>query len=198
MSGNIEIAKKAGLDVSVVEKVFSTILSEVKEGEQVKVRNFGTFRRRKTPARTLSTPIIQGGKPITFPGGYCVAFHQSVKAKDELNGKGGAPDDDEDEKPKAAAKPAKPPKPAKEAKPAKAAKAEAKKPAVAKGKKAAPPSEPEEDDDEDEDEEESEDEDEADEEEMPKKKGAKKAASDDEDDDEEEEEDDEDSDDEDE
>lgn len=185
MPGINEIAKKAGLDVGLVAKVFDTILVEVKEGEQVKIKNFGTFKRRKTPGRKLSTPIINGGKDVVVPPGYCLAFHQSTSVKAEMNGKA-APAASETKASKTKEKPApekkaapeKKGKPAAAKKPAKAdvdedddedeEEDEKKKPAAKKAppsKKAAPKKPVDEDeDDEDEDEDESSDDDDEDEE----------------------------------
>jgi nucleoid DNA-binding protein len=164
MSGTIEIAKRAGLDVGIVEKVFDTIRTEVSDGEAVKIRGFGTFKRRKTPARKLATPIINGGKPVEVPAGFCLAFHQSTQVKDFLNG--GAKEAPAAKKAagkKAEEKPAKKAaeKPAKEEKAAKAAPKKAEeKPAkkAAPAKKSAPKDDDEDDEDRDEDEEENEDE----------------------------------------
>lgn len=181
MSGIQEVARGAGLKTEMVADVFEQILSRIASGEDVRIKGFGTFKRRMYKGRVISTPVVSDGKPVKYSDSYVLKFHQSALAKQRLNvvaAKAGkakkAADDEAEEKPAA-----KPKKGAKKAPPPEAEAVESeeadaeedappKKP-VAKPKKAAaskpakkatkPPPPPEDEDDEEEDDEEEDDED---------------------------------------
>jgi nucleoid DNA-binding protein len=85
MSGLVEVAKEAGLKPEVVANVFETILSMAANGDSVRIKGFGTFERRNYPGRTLVTPAVNNGEPITYPDSYVLKFHQSGLAKRRIN-----------------------------------------------------------------------------------------------------------------
>ena len=85
MPGVHEVAKSSGVRPEVVAAVFETILASVADGETVRIMGFGSFQRRAFAGRTLQTPAVNGGKPITYPGGYVLKFQQSQQAKRRIN-----------------------------------------------------------------------------------------------------------------
>ncbi len=85
MSGLVEVAKESGLKPEVVANVFETILSMAANGEDVRIKGFGTFRRRSYKGRTLVTPAVNNGEPITYPDSFVLKFHQSTLAKRRIN-----------------------------------------------------------------------------------------------------------------
>jgi nucleoid DNA-binding protein len=87
------------LDTSeVLEDFFNTIIEHCKNGETVRIKNFGTFKARVYKGRTLKSPLLEDGE-ITFGDQLVLRFHQSLVAKRRLND-GYVP---EGEKPKKAA-----------------------------------------------------------------------------------------------
>lgn len=85
MSGLVEVAKESGLKPEVVVNVFETILAMVANGDKVRIKGFGTFERRKYKGRTLVTPAVNNGEPITYPDSFVLKFHQSTLAKRRIN-----------------------------------------------------------------------------------------------------------------
>ena len=80
-----EIAKAAGVKRDVVVDVFEAIFQLVRDGEVVRVTGFGTFERKSFPGRTVQSPAINEGEPVTFGDVYRLAFKQSRQAKRRLN-----------------------------------------------------------------------------------------------------------------
>lgn len=87
MSGLADVAKKANVKREVVQDVFEAILSMVKNGDDVRIKGFGTFERKTYPGRTLQTPAVNEGKPIKFADSFLLKFRQSALAKRRLNTK---------------------------------------------------------------------------------------------------------------
>lgn len=85
MSGLVEVAKESGLKPDVVANVFETILAMTANGDLVRIKGFGTFQRRKYKGRTLRTPAVNNGEPITYPDSFVLKFHQSTLAKQRIN-----------------------------------------------------------------------------------------------------------------
>lgn len=85
MSGLVEVAKETGVKPEVVANVFETILSMTANGDLVRIKGFGTFQRRKYKGRTLTTPAVNNGQPITYPDSFVLKFHQSTLAKRRIN-----------------------------------------------------------------------------------------------------------------
>jgi len=85
MAGIHEIAKAAGLKASDVTDVFEAVFQLVRSGESVRVAGFGSFDRKTFPGRTVTSPVINEGEPITFGKSYRIAFRQSDQAKRRLN-----------------------------------------------------------------------------------------------------------------
>lgn len=94
MSGMVDIAKSIGVKQEVVSEVFEEILKRVDNGEEVRIKGFGTFKGKIYPGRTLQSPTVNDGKPIKFGDSVTLKFRQSQLAKQHLN----------KPKPKAAAK----------------------------------------------------------------------------------------------
>lgn len=86
MPGMIDVARKAGVKVEVVQDVFEELLRRISIGEKVRIKGFGTFERKVYAGRTLHTPVVAGGV-VTFPDSYAIKFHQSQLAKQRLNAK---------------------------------------------------------------------------------------------------------------
>lgn len=85
MSGLVEVAKESGLKPEVVVNVFETILAMAANGDKVRIKGFGTFERRNYKGRTLITPAVNNGEPITYPDSFVLKFHQSTLAKRRIN-----------------------------------------------------------------------------------------------------------------
>lgn len=85
MAGIHEIAKAAGLKADVVTDVFEAVFQLVKSGESVRVVGFGSFDKKTSPGRTVESPVINEGAPVTFGESFRIAFRQSDQAKRRLN-----------------------------------------------------------------------------------------------------------------
>jgi nucleoid DNA-binding protein len=85
MAGIHEIAKAAGLKADVVTDVFEAIFQLVRSGESVRIVGFGSFDKKTSPGRTVESPVINEGAPITFGESFRIAFRQSDQAKRRLN-----------------------------------------------------------------------------------------------------------------
>lgn len=85
MAGIHDIAKAAGLKASDVTDVFEAVFQLVRSGESVRIVGFGCFDRKSFPGRTVTSPVINEGEPITFGKSYRIAFRQSDQAKLRLN-----------------------------------------------------------------------------------------------------------------
>lgn len=85
MAGIHEIAKAAGLKATDVTDVFEAVFQLVRAGESVRIAGFGSFDRKTFPGRTVTSPVINEGEPITFGKSYRIAFRQSDQAKRRLN-----------------------------------------------------------------------------------------------------------------
>lgn len=91
MSGSRDVAKALGIKPSVVGDVFEEILARVGQGEQIRIKGFGTFQARVYPGRTLTSPKVNDGKPIAFGDSVTLKFRQAQTAKQRLNRKGASP-----------------------------------------------------------------------------------------------------------
>jgi nucleoid DNA-binding protein len=87
MSGIVDVARGAHLKSDVITDVFEEILKQVRAGERVRIKGFGSFEMKTYPGRTLRTPAVNGGKPITFKASKVLKFRQSGLAKKRLNAK---------------------------------------------------------------------------------------------------------------
>jgi nucleoid DNA-binding protein len=85
MAGIHEIAKAAGLKADVVTDVFEAVFQLVRSGESVRIAGFGSFDKKTFPGRTVKSPVINEGAPITFGESFRIAFKQSDQAKRRLN-----------------------------------------------------------------------------------------------------------------
>jgi nucleoid DNA-binding protein len=85
MAGIADIARGSGVKRQYITDAFEEILAMVLDGHRVKVKGFGTFQRRKHSGRTVQSPLVQGGEPITYPDTYGIKFHQSITAKHRVN-----------------------------------------------------------------------------------------------------------------
>jgi nucleoid DNA-binding protein len=87
MAGIQDVARTAGVKTDVVVDVFEAVYSLVKAGKTVRISGFGSFEKKKFPGRTLSSPVINDGKPTTFGSKSRMAFRQSDQIKRRLNAK---------------------------------------------------------------------------------------------------------------
>lgn len=85
MAGIHDVARKAGLKTEILAQVFEAILATVADGESARIKNFGTFERRKYKGRTLVTPAVNHGEPVEYPDSYVLKFRQSQIAKRRIN-----------------------------------------------------------------------------------------------------------------
>ena len=78
--GKTEMTRK---DVEfIVDSVFDTMIAKLKAGEQVKISGFGTFEKRKRPARKGTNPSSH--KVITIPESKTIALKVSKSLKEKL------------------------------------------------------------------------------------------------------------------
>lgn len=85
MSGVSDIAKSLGVKKGFVEDVFEEIFRRVGNGEEVKIKGFGTFRRVVFKGRVLQSPAVNGGDPIKCSDSFVLKFKQTQLAKRKLN-----------------------------------------------------------------------------------------------------------------
>jgi len=86
MPGLNELAKRANISVRDAKNLFQAILGQLAEDntEYVTISNFGSFRIRRIPGRTVTSPVIQGGAPVTFPDQLSIMFKPAPAAKRKL------------------------------------------------------------------------------------------------------------------
>jgi len=97
MSVNIkQLAKKIGLSpivcscgrrihiMDALMAFFELIVKECREGNTVRIKNFGTFAAKEYKGRKLVTPVMDGGE-ISFGDSLALRFRQSQVAKMKLN-----------------------------------------------------------------------------------------------------------------
>lgn len=96
MAGLQDIAKEAGLNptrdkdgkrvdtTKVLERFWEVIIEHCRNGETVRIKDFGTFKARVYKGRTLKSPLLEDGE-VTFDDQLVLRFHQSVVAKRKLN-----------------------------------------------------------------------------------------------------------------
>lgn len=80
-----DIARRAGVNVEAVQRVFAAILDETDLGRVVVIEGFGNFRVGETGKRTVRTPIVPGGVAHHRPR-RCLRFRQAKGASRKLNG----------------------------------------------------------------------------------------------------------------
>lgn len=85
MAGIHKAARAAGVSDEQARSLFSSILTQVGEGERVYVKDFGTFSMRVSKARTIRSPQIPGGV-AEIPERNVLKFQVSPSAKKALNG----------------------------------------------------------------------------------------------------------------
>ncbi len=75
------LTKKDALDV--IEKVFDEIITAVKNGDEVKIAKFGSFKAKRRIARQGMNPVTK--KVINLPSQTTLTFRNSKSVKDLLN-----------------------------------------------------------------------------------------------------------------
>lgn len=85
MANATDLAKAAGIPRAVVDDLLNQIIRLLQKGEPVKLTGFGTFERKLHRGRTLKTPAVQDGAPITYPDSFAIRFRQSPIAKQRIN-----------------------------------------------------------------------------------------------------------------
>jgi DNA-binding protein HU-beta len=80
------VSAKTGLSKTdaeaIVRQVFDEIAIALKNGEEVKIANFGSFEKKVRAARTGRNPIT--GETISIPATNQVGFKASKHLKDSL------------------------------------------------------------------------------------------------------------------
>jgi len=86
MSGLNELAKKANISLKDAKSLFSTILGLLADDNEthVTIPNFGSFRVKRIPGRTVQSPVIQGGEPVTFSDQLSIMFKPAPFVKKKL------------------------------------------------------------------------------------------------------------------
>jgi nucleoid DNA-binding protein len=85
MAGVHEIAKAVGIKDEQVVAVFDNLINQVRDGERVVIRDFGSFYAKESPARTITSPQIPGGK-AEVPARMTLRFHAAPGSREALNG----------------------------------------------------------------------------------------------------------------
>lgn len=85
MAGIQDVARVAGVKTDVVVDVFEAVYRLVKSGKTVRISGFGSFEKKKFPGRTITSSVINEGKPTTFGSKSRMAFRQSDQIKRRLN-----------------------------------------------------------------------------------------------------------------
>ena len=78
-----DLAKKVGVEDSVVKKIFTTIKDEVKAGQKVDIAGFGSFFYVDKAATTARNP--RTGETVNVPAKKAPKFKVSTTFKNELN-----------------------------------------------------------------------------------------------------------------
>lgn len=84
MASATDIAKLADVPIENVTEVFEAIFRYVRKGEQVNIRNFGTFKRAIHKGRTQKTGL-EGVGEITYPDRYVFRFTSGKTLKERIN-----------------------------------------------------------------------------------------------------------------
>jgi nucleoid DNA-binding protein len=85
MTCTTDLVKAAGVKREILEDILNQIVRFLQKGQCVKLYGFGVFERTVRHGRTLSTPAVQGGQPVTYPDSYAVHFRQSNLLKQRMN-----------------------------------------------------------------------------------------------------------------
>jgi len=86
MAGLNELAKRANVKLKDAKNLFSAIQAMLAENNEayVTIANFGSFRVTTIPGRTVQSPVIQGGEPVTFPAQLSIKFKPAPFSKRKL------------------------------------------------------------------------------------------------------------------
>ena len=68
---------------AAIESVLNSIMECMKNGEDVNIVDFGSFRKIATAERQGRNP--QTGEPLTIPAGFRIKFKPSKKLKELMN-----------------------------------------------------------------------------------------------------------------
>jgi nucleoid DNA-binding protein len=80
MAGMNEVAKLTGCTPEQVASVFDAILNLVRNGDNVVIRNFGSFREVIQKERVIHSTALEGGK-ATVPEAKVLRFRPSPATK---------------------------------------------------------------------------------------------------------------------
>lgn len=87
MAGIRDIANTIAAPYDVVAGVFETIFRMCRDSEEVRIKGFGTFLKKTTPARQIRSPLINDGEPVDVGPSYRIQFRPSQQARRRLNAK---------------------------------------------------------------------------------------------------------------
>jgi nucleoid DNA-binding protein len=85
MAGVHDVAKASGVNASDISNVFETMFKMLRDGEDVRIIGFGSFKRKQSKARMMTTPLANDGKPFRVESAYRVSFQQSKECKRRVN-----------------------------------------------------------------------------------------------------------------
>jgi len=77
------VARRAGLSVDAVDRIFDAILEELALDRIVVIPGFGKFKPGSTGERRFTTPVIEG--EVRARARRCVRFNQAKRASRKLN-----------------------------------------------------------------------------------------------------------------
>lgn len=70
----------------ILEMLFVAIVSAVRDGQKVSIKNFGTFSLRHLPGRKMANPFNEGVE-LSYGDRKVMAFRQAVATKRFMNRK---------------------------------------------------------------------------------------------------------------
>lgn len=87
MAGIKDVARSAGVSPEVVKDIFAAMINMMGQdgSDSVKVQGFGSFRVNTIAARTVASPVINGGEPLALQPQLSIKFTPSALARRRLN-----------------------------------------------------------------------------------------------------------------
>lgn len=81
----LKVDSGASIDtMPLIEAMFAEITEQCRQGEEVKIKDFGSFKVKINRGRTIRTPLVEGGE-IKSGDILLLKYHQANKSKKRLN-----------------------------------------------------------------------------------------------------------------